>query len=66
MAILYSIMVGVCVLGYKKTRRGEGKRLGSREAGFGGGEECGSRVKHRLGTFFKPPVMLETVGMGPG
>ena len=59
-------MVGVCVLGYRKAGRGEGKRLGSREVGFDAGEGRGSRVGHCSGAFFKPLVMLETVGMGPG
>ena len=37
-------MVGACVLGYRKARRGEGKRLGSGEAGFDAGEGRGNRV----------------------
>ena len=59
-------MVGACVLGYRKARRSEGKRLGLREVGFDAGKGCGSRVGCCSGAFFKPPVMWETVGMGSG
>ena len=43
------LMVGVHVVGYRRTRGGERKGLGSREAGFDAGKVRGSMGKCRSG-----------------
>jgi len=54
-------MVRVRVWGYGKAGGGEGKRLGSREAGFDGGKGHGSAGEHRSGVLVAARVTWETM-----
>jgi hypothetical protein len=54
------------VLGYRKAGGGEGKWLGSREAGFDMGKERGSTGEHRSGSLMAARVTCETMWRPPG
>ena len=51
------MMIGVDVLWYRKAGGGEGKGLGSREAGFDARKGRGSTGKHRSGALMAASVM---------
>ena len=59
-------MIEVCALGYGKARGGEGKGLGSREAGFDAGKGRGSTVERRSGVLMAVRVTWETMRWPPG
>ena len=54
-------MVGVRVVGYRRTGGGEGKGLGSREAGFDARNGRGSTGKYRSGVLMVARMTWETM-----
>ena len=59
-------MVGVCVVGYRRAGGGEGKGLGSREAGFDAGKGRGSTGKCRSGVLMAARMTWEMMRRSPG